>query len=286
MTLTPQRPNAQMRIEKPGGENTNRKTALIALSTAIVIVLVVTQTHTIAMGQPKSAGTTNGTTGSTSSTYAGGTIAVQGTGEVDVQPDRGIVSIGVSTQATTAQTAAQNNAITSNAVITALNGIGIDNSNILTSYYYLSPQYSYSNGVSTLTGYQVTNEFRATVVASGQTIQQLGTAIGHAIDTATANGANQIYGVEFTASSDALQQAQLTALRDATLDASQRAHTIASALGVNITGVVSVTTNPVYPQPQPIYFGIHALAADVTTPVLPPQSLTVTATVQATFSIS
>jgi uncharacterized protein YggE len=130
----------------------------------------------------------------------------------------------------------------------------------------------------------VTNQFRVTVVATGQTVQQLGTNIGHVIDTATANGANQIYGIEFTASSDTLQQAQLTALRDATLDASQRAHTIASALGVNITGVVSVTTNPVYP--QPIYYGLQAYASAVTTPVLPPQSLTITATVQATFSIS
>jgi uncharacterized protein len=267
-----------MRIKKPGGENTNRKTALLALSISIIIVLVVTQTHTTAIGQPRGDTTTPGTTN------APGTISVQGTGQVEVQPDRGIVTIGISTTATTAGTAAQNNAQTSSAVITALNGIGIDNSNIQTSYYYLSPQYSWTNGVSTLTGYQVTNEFRVTVVASGQTIQQLGTAIGHAIDTATASGANQIYGVEFTASSVALQQAQVTALRDATLDASQRAHTIASALGVNITGVVSVTTNPVYP--EPIFFGVSALAADVTTPVLPPQSLTVAATVQATFSIS
>jgi uncharacterized protein YggE len=270
-----------MRIEKPGGENTNRKTALLALSISIIIVLVVTQTHTTGIG-PARGNTTTTTT--TSTTNTPGTISVQGNGQVEVQPDRGIVTIGVITQATTAQTATQNDANTSNAVIMALNGIGIDNSNIQTSYYYLYPQYSYSNGVSTLTGYQVTDEFRVTVVASGQTIQQLGTAIGHAIDTATANGANQVYGIEFTASSDALQQAQLTALRDATLDASQQAHTIASALGVNITGVVSVTTNPVYR--QPIYFGVSALAADVTTPILPPQSLTVTATVQATFSIS
>jgi uncharacterized protein len=268
-----------MRIKKPGGENTNRKTALLALSISIIIVLVVTQTHINGIGPARGNTTTTTTTTNTS-----GTISVQGTGQVSVQPDRGIVTIGVITQATTAQTAAQNNAATSSSVITALNGIGIDNSNIQTSYYYLSPQYSWSSGVSTLTGYQVTNEFRVTVVASGQTIQQLGTSIAKVIDTATASGANQIYGVEFTASSDALQQAQLTALRDATLDASQRAHTIASALGVNITGVVSVTTNPVYP--QPIYFGVTALAADVTTPILPPQSLTVTATVQATFSIS
>ena len=269
-----------MKTKKRGGENTNRKTALLALSISIIIVLVVTQVHTPSIGQARGTTTTTTTT-----TNTPGTISVQGTGQVDVQPDRGILTIGVSTTATTAGTAAQNNAQTSSAVITALNGIGIDNSNIQTSYYYLSPQYSYSNGVSTLTGYQVTNEFRVTVVGTGQTIQQLGTTIGKVIDTATSNGANQIYGVEFTASSDALQQARLTAVKDAALDASQQAHTIASALGVNITGVVSVTTNPVYP--QPVYFqGVTTLAVGVTTPIVPPQSLTVTATVQATFSIS
>jgi uncharacterized protein len=166
----------------------------------------------------------------------------------------------------------------------ALNGIGINDSNIQTSYYDLSPQYSYSSGVSTLTGYEVTNEFQVTVVASGQTLQQLGTEVGHVIDTATANGANQVYGVEFTASSSTLQQARQTALQQATLDASQQAHTIASALGVNITGVVSVTTNPVYP--QPVFMGVSATQSVTTTPILPPQTLTVTATVQATFSIS
>jgi uncharacterized protein YggE len=279
MALTPQLPEAQMRTKKRGGENTNRKTALLALSISIIIVLVITQTHTTGIGPAR-----GNTTTTTTTTNTPGTISVQGTGQVAVRPDRGIVTIGVITQATTAGTAAQNNAITSSAVITALNGIGIDNSNIQTSYYYLSPQYSYSNGVSTLTGYQVTNEFQVTVVASGQTIQQLGTDIGHAIDTATASGANQIYGVEFTASSSALQQAKLTALRDAAEDASQQAHTIASALAVNITGVVSVTTNPVYP--QPVYFGLAAFASSASTPILPPQSLTVTATVQATFSIS
>lgn len=279
MALTPQRPRTKTRINKHGGENTNRKTALLALSLSIIIVLVVMQSHTTGLGPAKGTTTTTTTT-----TNTPGTISVQGTGQVELQPDRGIVTIGVITQATTALTATQNNAITSSAVITALNGIGIDNSNIQTSYYYLSPQYSYSSGVSTLTGYQVTNEFQVTVVATAQILQQLGTDIGRAIDAATSAGANQIYGVEFTASNDALQQARMTALRDATLDASQQAHTIASALGVNITGVVSVTTNPVYP--QPVYFGLQAYASSATTPVLPPQSLTVTATVQATFSIS
>lgn len=271
-----------MKIKKPGGENTNRKTALLALSISIIIVLVVTQMHTTGIGQARGTSTTTTTTTNTQ-----GTISVQGTGQVEVTPDRGIITIGVITQATTALTATQDNANTSNAVITALNGIGIDNSNIQTSYYNLYPQYSYLSGISSLTGYQVTNEFQVTVVATGQTLQQLGTTLGKVIDTASAAGASQIYGVQFTASSDTLQQAQQTALKDATLDASQNAHTIASALGVNITGVVSVTTNPVYP--EPVCFGQQVCAvsaASATTPILPPQSLTVTATVQATFSIS
>ena len=260
----------------------NRKTALLALSTSIIIVLVITQTHPASISQARGSTTTT----TTSTTNTPGTISVQGTGQVEVQPDRGIVTIGVITQATTAQTAAANNAITSNTVITALNGIGMNNSEIQTSYYNLYPQYSWSNGVSTLTGYQVTNEFQITVFASGQTVQQLGTNIGHAIDTATANGATQIYGVEFTASSDTLQQARVTALREATLDASRQAHTIASALGVSITGVVSVTTNPGYPGPPCFEVCVFASASVTTTPILPPQSLTITSTVQATFSIS
>src|SRR5438445_197126 len=132
-----------MRTEKPGGENTNRKTALLALSISIIILLVVTQIHTPGIG-PARGNTTTTTT--TSTTDTPGTISVQGTGQVEVQPDRGIVTIGVTTQATTAQTAAQNNAITSSAVITALNGIGIDNSNIQTSYFGLQ---AYASSVTT-----------------------------------------------------------------------------------------------------------------------------------------
>ena len=214
---------------------------------------------------------------------ADGTISVQGTGQVQITPDRGIVTIGVTTQATTAQAAAQSNANTMNSVISGLNGIGIGNDNIQTIYYNIYPQYSCCNSPSTITGYQATNEIQVTIIASGQTLAQLGGKVGLAIDTAANNGANQIYGVQFSAADSAIHQAQQTALQQGTEDASQRAHIIASALGATITGVVSVTTNPVYP--EPIFYSSIELTAS-TTPINPPQTVTFTETVQAVFSIS
>lgn len=247
---------------------------------AILIAFLTTQTYASSIVHLNNSSSSNSPSGTTSNKDG---ITVQGTGESSVQPDRGIVTIGVVTQASTAEGATQSNANTSNAVITALNGIGISNDEIQTVYYYVYTQESCCTGPQTITGYQVTNEFQVTVIASGQTIAQLGAKIGHVIDTAVAGGASQVYGIEFTASSDALQKAQQTALQQATLDASQKAHIIASALGITITGVVSVTSNPVYP--QPVIYGLTASSA-TTTPILPPQSLEATATVQATFSTS
>jgi uncharacterized protein len=263
----------------PGGENTNRKTILIILSISIVIVLFAAQTYATSIATARATSTSGGLTG----TGGDPVITVQGTGTVQVQPDRGIVTIGVVTSASTAQIAVQNNANTSNAVISALNGIGINNSEIQTIYYNVYPQSTCCSGTPNITGYQVTNEFQVTVIASGATVTQLGQDVGQAIDTASSAGANQIYGVEFTASSSATQQSQETALQQAALDASQQAHTIASALGVTITGVVSATTlSPGYVEPVYSEFAVSASP----TPIQPPQSLTVTASVEVTFSIS
>ena len=256
-----------------------RKTVLIAVCFSVLVALLATQTYASGFLQTKTT-SSNLVTGA----RGNGTITVQGTGQVHIQPDRGIVTIGVVTQAGTASAAVQDNANTMSAVISGLNAIGIDNSNIQTVYYYIYPQYSWSASPPTITGYQVTNEIQVTVIASSQTVDQLGAKVGQAIDTAAAKGANQIYGVQFTASDSAVDQAKQTALENATKDASTRAHIIATALGVTITGVVSITDTPSY-YPYPILYGGVSIASANTTPIVPPQSLTFTDTVQAVFAI-
>jgi hypothetical protein len=167
-------------------------------------------------------------------------------------------------------------------VITALEGTGINNSSIQTTNYNISPQSSCCTGPPTITGYQVTNEVQVTILASGQGLSQLAAKTGQAIDAAASQGANDISGIQFTASDSELQQATQNALQLAVQDASSQAHTIASALSVSITGVVSATSSPQY---TPIFTSLGT-AIPAATPIVPPQSLTISATVQVVYSIS
>lgn len=243
--------------------------ALVAVGVIVLIAILATQTYALVVAGPWTSG------GASSKT-----ISVSGTGQVEVQPDRAILTIGVLTQAATAQAAVQENANTMSNVISALEGIGIGNSSVQTTSYSIYPLTSYGNETQKVTGYQVTNEVTVTVVASGQSLGQLGTKAGQAIDTAASQGANEMYGIQFSASKSALQQAQQSALQQAAQNASQQAHILASAAGVSISGVVSLTSSSGYA--PPVY--LASVASGSSTPVVP-QSLTVTASVQAVYSI-
>ena len=210
-------------------------------------------------------------------------ISVTGTGTVGVNPDRAILSIGVVTQAASAQLAVQENANSVSQVYSGLSGIGIDKKNIQTSYYNIYAMTTCCNGTPVITGYQVTNQIQVTVMATSQDTEQLGERAGQVIDVAVSNGANQVSGVQFTVGGSALQAAQQTALGDAAKDAAQQAHIIAAALNISVTGVVSVTTSPSY-YPPVYYAQAFTSSASARTVISPPQSLTVTVTVQVVFS--
>lgn len=243
--------------------------ALIAVGVIVLIAILATQTYALVAAGPWTGGSSSNKT-----------VSVSGTAQVEIQPDRATLTIGVLTQAAAAQAAVQENANTMSNVISALEGMGISNSSIQTTSYNIYPLTSYGNGTQKVTGYQVTNEVTATVVASGQSLGQLGARVGQAIDTAASQGANDVYGIQFTASKSALQQAQQTALQQAAQNASQQAHILASAMGVSISGVVSATSSSGYT--PPVYFA--GVSSGSSTPIVP-QSLTVTATVQAVYSI-
>ena len=267
----------------------NRKQLLLILSLTIVTVLFVNQTYNLAVtGQAKTAGSVGTAPASGGSQK---TVSVSGTGQAQIPPDKALLTTGVVTSAKTADLAVQENANNVTAIISALNQMGIDNTNIQTTQYYIDTQYYYQpynyTAPRTIVGYLVTNLIQVTITGSGQTVAQLGIRVGQVIDAAASNGANQAYGVQFTASTEAYQKAQQTALAQAAKNAADQAHTIASALNLTITGVISVSNGPSYSPPMygPYYLATK-LTPDVKTRISPPQSLTVAATVQAVFSIA
>jgi len=258
----------------------NRRQVLMAVGVVLLVAVLATQTYTLA-----ASGGAKGVNAIDPTATNYDTISVSAVGQVDVQPDRAIVNIGVTTQGATAQEAVQQNANRMSSVISAIEGAGVSNSSIHTTYYSISPQQSCcGGGAPTITGYQVTNQVQVTVLVPGSSMTQLGDRVGKVIDAASSQGANQFYGIQFTASTSTLRQAQQTALQQAVKNASQEAHLIASAAGVSIKGVLSLSINPNYN--PPIYaYPVAALQTAVSTPVVPPQSLSVTATVQVVYSI-
>jgi hypothetical protein len=268
-----------------------RKQKLIAVGAVVALAILSMQAYTVIASGSLSAAGINKASGSVDPP-TNSTMTVTGNGQVDIQPDMAILTIGVNTQDPSAQAAAQQNANIMTNIISALDNLGINSSSIQTVSYNIYQQYAYPvvyngpvNSSSSIGTYEVDNEIQVTISVSSQAVAQLGAKVGAAIDAAVAQGANEVYGVQFTASNSAMQQANQQALQAAVQDASGQAKAIASALDVTVTGVVSVTTSPAY-SPSPIVYDTPAVQGASQTPVVAPQSLTITASVQAVYAIS
>ena len=108
-------------------------------------------------------------------------------------------------------------------------------------------------------------------------------SIGKVLDAATGAGANEIDGISFTFTSGTYANLQQQALAKAIQDASGQAQTMAAALGVHITGVVSVSPAYVY-QPY-INSKVNTAASGASTPIQT-GTLQVTVNVQIVYEIS
>jgi hypothetical protein len=199
------------------------------------------------------------------------TISLTGHGEVRVAPDMASVTIGVASQADTAQEALAANTAAMNAVMNALKAAGIAARDIQTSNFSVQPRYDYDNAQPPrLAGYDVSNTVNVTVrdLAS----------LGGLLDRMVQAGSNQIHGIAFEVSKPEL--AQDNARNSAVADAKRKAALYAQALSVQLGDVLSVSEQvpgppiPVLRQPM----RAEAVAADV--PVSPgEQKLSVDVTI-------
>lgn len=152
-----------------------------------------------------------------------GWIQVDGTGSVDVAPDRASVAFAVETRAPEAGPAGQANAAAMDAVLSALRAAGFAGLDLETFGYSLRPEYSANNNQRTreIVAYIVVNNVRATVEDVD--------AVGRVIDAAIGAGANRVAGISFFASDTGAARAE--AMADAVRDATSEARVIAESLG-------------------------------------------------------
>ena len=206
-------------------------------------------------------------------------IVTSAEGEAQYTPDRAHIYIGVQTRAKTAKEAGAVNAKKQEAVMAAIQSLGIEKDRISTVNYSVYPEQQYNpqqgDKEPKIIGYNVSNTVRVDIHDISK--------VGAVIDTALSKGANNINSLDFYASS------QDSTRRAALAEAVQRAHGDAEALargaGGQLGELIELSSAPVYNPPRPVpYMAMARAEATSATPVNPgEQTLTVTVTARWKF---
>ena len=160
-------------------------------------------------------------------------------------PDIAKVNLGITANAQTAKEVQNQANQTINKITSDLKKLGIEDKDIKTTSYNLNPNYDWSEGRQRITGYQITINLEVKVRDFDK--------INSVIDTATADGANLVGGLQFTLNDDKLKDLRQEAREEAVGEAKSKAESLASAAGINLGRIVNVQENLTSPfEPRPI----------------------------------
>jgi len=160
------------------------------------------------------------------------TITVTGTGMVTLTPDLAYVYIGVQSQDASASIAMADNNTKAAALIAAIKSFGVEDKDIQTSNFNISPQPVYDDSYNIIGyTYMVQNTVHVTV----RVLDNLGSLL----DAAFTAGANTIFSISFDVAdrTEAVSQARQAAVENAR----QQADELAAATGVTIGDVQTIS---------------------------------------------
>lgn len=166
-------------------------------------------------------------------------ISFSGAGKAVVKPDIASVSFGVTAQAAKSQDAVNQSNTKMNAVIAAVKAAGVDEKDIRTTSYNLSPTYTYPDstrgiyygGSGVISGYQVDQQVEVKIRDFSK--------INTILDTATASGANTVGSLYFTV--DDMEKVKAEARKEAIREAKKKANAMANQSGLKLGKLISVS---------------------------------------------
>ncbi len=165
-------------------------------------------------------------------------ITVVGQGSVEVVPDMATVSMGVTTEAKTANSAMSRNTDSLEGVLLELVGAGIEMRDVQTNNISLSPRWdnrlASSSGKPKIVGFVASNTLSVRV----RDLDRL----GEVLDAVVQNGANNFNGLNFGLQDP--QPAQDAARKVAVADALRKAQLYALAAGVTLGDVLTISEAP------------------------------------------
>ena len=199
---------------------------------------------------------------------------------VKAEPDIAMLNAAVVTIAPTAEQARLENAKKMQAVFAQFKGLKIAEKDIQTSGLNVNPQYVYAEKQAPrIDGYQATNNITLKLRDMDN--------VSKAVDVLIKNGINQLNGPSFTIDDPEvlMNKARQTAMQKAR----QRAELYASATGLKIRRIVSISENANMGQPIPYRamakMAMAAESADAATPIASGQ-VDLDVTVNVTYELA
>jgi hypothetical protein len=181
-------------------------------------------------------------------------VSVSATGSVAADPDMATISTGVVVEADTAKEALARNSTVMAKLIDGLKALGIAPKDIQTTAVNVEPRYTQAKDgrPASISGYRVVNQVRLTV----RDVKRL----GEILDGAIGLGANQINGIGFDVSN--AETLKDEARKQAMVNARRRAELYATAAGVQLGGVLTISED-VSAGPRPMPMARAAMAGAV-----------------------
>lgn len=178
------------------------------------------------------------------------TITVSATGEIYTAPDLAIVDLSVVTEAKTVAEAMSENTKKMNTIIDAAKKQGVEDKDLKTTNFYISPRYEWyqeekclyppcPSGKRVLVGYEITQTLQVK-------IRDL-TKIGAILQGATDAGANQVGDLQLT--NDKQDELKKQARDEAIQKAKTKAQDLAEQLGVKLVRITNFNESGVVPTP-------------------------------------
>jgi uncharacterized protein len=178
-------------------------------------------------------------------------FTVEGDGKVTVVPDTGIVSLGINTTKNSVKDAQSEANRVVNQITADVRKLGIDDKDIKTENYSIYPEYDYqNNNPARITGYRI----NITLTIRVRQLEK----INSVIDTATADGANTVGGIQLTVDDTKQKELLRQARQQAINEAKEKAGSLAAAAGITLGRVVNVQEGA-SSAPRPMYMAAEKI---------------------------
>lgn len=201
------------------------------------------------------------------------TVSFTGEGKVKATPDTARADIGLVTEGKDTITVQNENSSKMNAVIKFLKERGINEADIKTSNYSLSPKYEYSKGKSSLVGYILNQNLTVTV----RNIDK----IGEILDGAVSSGANRIDSVSLFV--DKPEELKNKAREEAVKQAKEKAATTSKIAGLRLGRLVGFSEG--FLGEPPMFFEALGKGGAAPTPQIEPGTQEIKINVTLTYLI-